>query len=77
MTQERQGLYEHPTNPKLVCCAGAKAVRETEKALLCQVDGMEVWIPKSQIDDESEVWTEGTEGTLVVTAWFAKEKGWD
>ena len=51
-------------------------IAATSKALLCDIDGEEVWIPKSQIiEDESEVWDEDDEGTLVITEWIAKEKG--
>lgn len=53
------------------------ATAESLKALLVVVDDQEVWVPKSQIEDESEVYRKGHEGTLVVTDWFAKQKGWD
>lgn len=49
-------------------------IRETDAALLVDVDGKEVWIPKSQIDDDSEVYKAGTDGTLIVSEWIAKEK---
>lgn len=48
----------------------------TQKALLVEVDGDEVWVPQSQITDDSEVWKEGDTGTLVVTEWIAEQKGW-
>jgi hypothetical protein len=47
----------------------------TDKALLCVIDDEEHWIPLSQIDDDSEVYQAGTEGTLIVTEWIAKQKG--
>ena len=47
------------------------AIAETEKALLVEIEGEEYWFPKSQIDEDSEVHTKGTEGTLVVTKWIA------
>ena len=47
---------------------------ETPKAILVEIDGEEVWIPQSQITDDSEVWKEGDEGTLVITEWIAKQK---
>lgn len=50
-------------------------LRATDKAILCSIDGDEVWIPKSQVDDDSEVWQDGDEGTLVISAWLAKVKG--
>lgn len=36
-----------------------------------------VWVPKSVITDNSEVWKEGQEpGSLVVKRWFAEKEGW-
>lgn len=55
------------------------ALKDSGKALLCRLDGehddLEVWFPHSQIDDDSEVYKEGTSGTLVVSRWIAVEKG--
>jgi hypothetical protein len=53
-----------------------KAIHETAKALLCVIDGQEVWIPKSQIDEEeSEVQEVGDEGILVIPTWLADRNG--
>jgi hypothetical protein len=49
---------------------------ETDSALLIIIDGEEEWVPKSVIHDDSEVYEEGGEGTLVVEDWFARKKGW-
>jgi hypothetical protein len=54
---------------------GVTAKKETDKALLVEIDGDEHWIPKSQIDDDSEVYQEGDEGELVVSLWIAEQKG--
>lgn len=54
----------------------AKATRETDKAVLFIIEGQEEWIPKSQIHDDSEVWQGGCEGALIVTEWFAEQRGW-
>jgi len=35
-----------------------------------------VWIAKNQITEDSEVYEMGTEGTLSITEWLAKKKGW-
>ena len=51
------------------------AIRETEKALLCQIEDEEHWIPKSVIDDDSEVWKDGQEGELVIAEWWAEKNG--
>ncbi len=49
--------------------------RATDKALCVVVEGEEVWIPKSAIHDDSEVWKEGQDGTLVIPLWLAEAKG--
>lgn len=55
---------------------GVDVLHETEAALLCEIDGQQVWIPKSQIDDDSEVYNAATSGgTLVVSQWIAEQKG--
>jgi hypothetical protein len=51
------------------------AVKETEAALLVEVEGEEFWIPKSQIHDDSEVYKMDTEGTLVIPLWLAEKHG--
>lgn len=50
-------------------------IRATEDAILVNVENEEVWIPQSQVHDDSEVWEEGDEGDLVVTRWIAQKKG--
>ena len=57
------------------------ATRETDKALLVTFDTeyegeTETWVPQSQIHDDSEVWQTGDSGALVVTPWFARQRGW-
>jgi len=47
---------------------------ETTDALLCEIDGEKVWIPKSQIGDDSEVCKPDDRGNLVITEWIALEK---
>jgi hypothetical protein len=50
-----------------------KAIKETPEALLVYIDALdqEIWVPKSQITNDSEVYKMKTEGDLVVTRWFA------
>jgi uncharacterized SAM-dependent methyltransferase len=52
-------------------------VRTTEKALLVQLEsGEEMWIPKSVIHDDSEVYSEkANEGDLIVKTWWAEAQG--
>ena len=53
-----------------------EVLKDSGQALLCLFEtGDEVWIPKSQIDDDSEVYEEGTTGTLIIPLWLAGKKG--
>lgn len=52
-----------------------RCLRETTEAILCSIDGKEIWIPKSQVLDDSEVYKKDDEGTLIITEWIATEKG--
>ena len=38
-------------------------------------DGEE-WLPWSAIHDDSVVYREGDEGTLIIQDWWAEKKGW-
>jgi len=51
-----------------------KALHSSEKALLCVIDGEEMWIPHSQIHVDSEVFEKGGSGKLVITRWIAEQK---
>lgn len=53
------------------------AKRVTDMALLVEIDGEEVWIPKSVIHDDSEVFddSENSTGTLIVKKWWAEKEG--
>lgn len=49
---------------------------ETDKALLIHFDtGEQHWMPKSQIDDDSEVFERGHFGTFICSQWIAEQKG--
>lgn len=55
----------------------ATPIRETDKAVLFELDGEEIWIPKSVIHADSEVWSESDEpGSLVVNRWWAEKNGY-
>jgi hypothetical protein len=62
----------------------ASVIGSTEKALRVRFgDGAlvtgEVWVPKSVIHDDSEVYDalNNARGKLVVESWFARKEGWD
>lgn len=66
---------EDPDGQETVSLKNVTALRGTDKALLCLIDGEEVWIPTSQIHDNSEVYEVGDDGVLVITHWLATQKG--
>lgn len=50
----------------------------TPEALLVVYENEEIWIPKSQVDDDSEIFSDkqlGKTGNLVIPHWLAEEKG--
>lgn len=60
-------------------CVSFKDVRcerESDKAILVSIPDYEqpMWIPRSQIHEDSEVYGEGHTGTLVISEWIAKQK---
>lgn len=53
----------------------AIAMHETKKALLCKIEGKKIWIPKSQICEESDVYRVGDSGSIFIPLWLAIEHG--
>ena len=51
-----------------------EVLRETDRAILVTRGKGELWIPKSVIHDDSEVYEDGDRGKLVVQTWWAEEK---
>lgn len=50
-------------------------IKESEKAILVDIEGDEVWIPVSQLHKtDNECKNEDDKGTLVITQWIAREK---
>ena len=79
--------YDEPASPhnqpavctwrdELVTIPNAHCVRETEKALICDLgDGGKHTIAKTQIAPEAEVQQLGDHGTLIITKWLAIKAG--
>lgn len=68
------GCAELPDFKDKVEFEDVTAIAESELALQVVIAGLRIWMPKSQIDDDSEVWKNGQQGTLVVSEWIAREK---
>lgn len=61
---------------------GVEVIYETEDgytshgALKCLFPGAEeLWIPKSQVDDRSEVYKSGDKGVIMISTWIALKRG--
>ena len=52
----------------------AYCVRETDMAILVDIAGEEIWIPRSVIADPDD-WFDGANGELEIKEWWAFEKG--
>jgi hypothetical protein len=50
-------------------------IKDTGKALLCLIEGEEIWIPQWAVHEDSEVYNEDTEGELVILERFAEKEG--
>jgi hypothetical protein len=55
-----------------------KCIRATERAILVKLEkGKEIWIPKRNVHDNSEVYEvgeEGNEGNVIVKTWWAEQE---
>jgi hypothetical protein len=64
-------------NENVECIEVIAVKTETDKAILCVIaDQSEHWVPKSVIEDDSEVFdVEHGKGTLIASRWFAEREG--
>lgn len=62
-------------NDPIVEFHSAICKKETDSALLVEIDDKEYWIPKSQLHPDSEVQEEDDTGTITMSEWIAKQKG--
>jgi len=58
---------------EMVSISVDKVVRESDKAILCEIDGVEHWMPKSQIDSGG-LRGVGSSGMISVPQWLVKAK---
>lgn len=61
-----------------VCIDGCTCTAETAGTIMVEGPGLPgpAWVPKDQVEDDSEVKRMGDSGRLVVTEWLADRKGW-
>ena len=53
----------------------AEYMFESQKAVMFNIEGEEMWVPKSVIHNDSEIWDSTSErcGLLVVKTWWARK----
>lgn len=51
------------------------AIKDTDYALCCLIDGNDVWVPRTVISEDSEVSEVNDEGILLIAEWWARDKG--
>lgn len=51
-----------------------ECIHETEKAVLVKLSDCKLWVPKSQLHDDSEVFGKGMKGRVVVKFWWAEKQ---
>lgn len=70
-----KGRFEPPPMVVEYITVEAECIHATDRAILVAIGGDEVWIPLSQVGEDSEVLEPGDAGTLSITTWIAKKKG--
>lgn len=58
-----------------VVSVDAVCIRQTDKAIQVRIGKRELWVPQSQVHDDSEVYALGHDGVLVLRGWFARKEG--
>lgn len=77
-----EGTEKMGRGGKEPCSMGhGRCIRETDRAILVDFGdedddgGEEVWIPKSVVHDDSEVYEDGGTGEVIVETWWAEANG--
>lgn len=64
-------------DPEYVSVEVDRVLVETDRAILCLIEGEKFWIPTSEIRDDSVVKREGDFGDLIIPEWLADDRGID
>jgi len=60
------------TGDDFVVFEDARVVRSTAPALLCLVQGREIWLPRMHV--AGKLWRAGDRGKLLIRRWVARER---
>lgn len=67
--------YEHALEPIEYYADDFEIVRQTEKAVLFEIDGVEIWLPRSQIRVFQDKASKRDDSLIIVaSAWIAEKR---
>jgi len=73
----QRGWNKNVNEPDPVSYDKVKCVKQSDKAIWCEFTAVQgcprLWVPKSCIEDDSEVKESGDDGTLVLKGWFVEK----
>jgi hypothetical protein len=52
-----------------------QVLKETEKVVLCEIEGESIVIPRTLISEDSEIGNGEEYGTLIIPLWYADKNG--
>ena len=64
-------LSPHRVNDDLPVTLSGRLLREGGMAILCEIDGQQVWVPRSQLLVGTTVQRVGDHGQIVIPRWLA------
>lgn len=65
----------HEMGQRYIAIDVDEVIRETAAAFLFLIDGREVWVPKSVMENEAAVMIGECEVAVDIAAWFVKKDG--
>jgi hypothetical protein len=73
----RYDYHEHKSRnpPRWVPVVADEVLKETERSFLLLIDGEEIWIPKSQVNNPDVIGQGELDVEIEVTEWIARQKG--
>ena len=57
---------------EFIAFQNVRVVRSTAPALLCSIDGRELWLPRMHV--AGKLWCAGDRGKLLVRRWVARDR---
>lgn len=62
----------HPKDDELLCFSNVRVLSSAGPALLCEIGGRLVWLPRRHI--RGNLWCRGDRGRLLIRRWVARDR---